>query len=154
MAYDRKHFAAAARLWFEALASDPNLSVDRQAQHRYNTACAASLAAAGQGRDDPPPDDAAKAKLRGQALEWLKSELVTWTKILDVGPAQMTAAIAPVIQHSKADADLTGIRDTDALANLPDAERKQCVALWEQVDALLRKATDAPGRDGPSVSPK
>ncbi len=30
MAYDHKHFAAAARLWAEALASDPKLGDDRQ----------------------------------------------------------------------------------------------------------------------------
>ena len=44
--------------------------------HRYNAACAAALAASGQGKDDPPPDDAAKAKLRQQARDWLKAELV------------------------------------------------------------------------------
>ncbi|MFO0843718.1 MAG: hypothetical protein U0797_15195 [Gemmataceae bacterium] len=54
LAFDRKHFAAAARLWAEALADDPNLGEDRKAQPRYHAA-RATLAAAGLGRDVPAP---------------------------------------------------------------------------------------------------
>ena len=52
MAYDAKRHAAAARLWSEALAADPKLGDDREAQHRYNAACAAALAGCrpGEGR--------------------------------------------------------------------------------------------------------
>ena len=85
MCYDTKRYAAAARFWAEALAADPKLGDDRQAGHRYNAACAAALAAAGQGTDDPKPDDAARAKLRGQALDWLKAERAAWAKVLDSG---------------------------------------------------------------------
>ena len=58
--YDSKRYAAAARVWSEAMEADPKLVDDRQAQHRYNAACAA-LAAAGQGIDDPPPNDDGRA---------------------------------------------------------------------------------------------
>ena len=34
-------------------------------------------AAAGKGKDEPPPDDAAKVKLRQQALDWLRAELAS-----------------------------------------------------------------------------
>ncbi len=68
MCYDTKRFAAAARLWAEALAADPKLGDDRRDNHRYNAACAAALAGCGRGADDPRPDDAARARLRGQAL--------------------------------------------------------------------------------------
>jgi hypothetical protein len=56
IAYRGKHFAAATRLWAKALESDPKLGTDRQAQHRYQAARAAALAAAGQGQDEPPLD--------------------------------------------------------------------------------------------------
>ena len=36
----------------------------RQLQHRYNAACSAALAGSGQTKDDPPPDQAARVKLR------------------------------------------------------------------------------------------
>ena len=79
-AYVTKRYAIAARLWDEALKHDPKLTEDRRAQHRYNAACAAALAAAGTCKDDPEPDDAARAKLRGQALGWLQAELAIWSR--------------------------------------------------------------------------
>ena len=52
IAYGRKHFATSARLCGEALETDPKLG-DRQVGHRYIAACAAALAAAGQGQTSP-----------------------------------------------------------------------------------------------------
>ena len=144
MAYDRKLFTAAARLWAEALASDPKLGDDRQAGHRYNAACAASLAAAAQDKPDPPRDDAAKEKLRGQALNWLKAELATWAKLLESGPPQARPAIAQVLTHWKQDPDLAGIRDGAALMKLPAPEQKAFAQLWADVASLLKTAEAKP----------
>ena len=91
-AYDKALHATAARLWAEALAADPKLGDDRQAQHRYNAACAAALAGSGQGKDDPKPDDAAKAKLRKQALDWLKAELSAWKRVSMIVDARQQGA--------------------------------------------------------------
>src|SRR5262249_25441607 len=55
IAFDRKHYAFATQLWAAALASDPKVGDDRRAQHRARVAL---LAAAGQGQNEPPPDDA------------------------------------------------------------------------------------------------
>ena len=138
LAYERKKFAVATRLWAEALASDPKLGDDRQTQHRYNAACAAALAAAGQGEDDPPLDDAAKAKLRRQALDWLKAELARWDKF--VGSSQGRPVIAQILSHWQKDRDLAGIRDATALAKLPADEQKAFTQLWADVAVLLKKA--------------
>ncbi len=143
-AYDRKHFAAAARLWSEALESDPKLGDDRQAMHRYNAACAAALAAAGQGKDEPSPDAAAKAKLRRQALDWLKNELTAWCKLLESGPPQARPFIAQTLQHWRKDTDLGGIREAEALAKLPADEQKACARLWTDAAELLKKASAPP----------
>ena len=51
MCYDKKRYAASARFWSEALEADPKLGDDRRAQHRYNAACSAVLAAAGQEQE-------------------------------------------------------------------------------------------------------
>ena len=139
MCYDQFHHTAAARLWAEALAADPRVADDRQTQPRYNAACAAALAAAGKGKDEPPPDDA-MVKLRVQARDWLRAELAAWTKLLETGPAQAKAAVAPTLQHWQKDPDLAGIRDRDALEKLPEAERKDWRDLWAEVGALLGKA--------------
>jgi hypothetical protein len=140
MCYDKKYYVAGVRFWGESLKVDPKLGESRQPEHRYNAACAAILAASGQAKDDPPPDDDAKAKLRGQARDWLKAELVAWAKVLDAGPARMKAKVLWTLQDWKLDADLAAIRDPEALAKLPEAERLAWQALWAEVDALLKRA--------------
>ncbi len=148
MAYDLKQFAAAARLWPEALAADPKLGDDREAGHRYNAACAtvlaaacaAALAAASHGKDDPPPIDAARAELRQQALDWLQAERDAWAKLLETGKPNARPTVVRTLQHWQKDTDLAGVRDASALAKLPDAEQKAWHALWESVDSLLMKA--------------
>jgi tetratricopeptide (TPR) repeat protein len=139
MLYDAKRHAAAARLWSEALAADPKLGDDRGAQHRYDAACAAALAAAGRAEGEPPPDAAARAELRRKALDWLRAELAAWSKLLDSGDPKARAAIAPTLQHWKEDSDLAGVRDGDALATLPADERRAWEAFWKDVDALLKR---------------
>ncbi len=66
-AYDKSLYAIAARLWTEAVESDPKLAEDRQAGHRYNAACSAALTANGKAKDERTPDDGARSKLRGKA---------------------------------------------------------------------------------------
>jgi len=142
IAYDQKKFAFATRLWAEALASDPKLGDDRQIQPRYNAARAAALAAASQGKDEPPLDDAAKAKLRRQALDWLRAELTVWTKQLASAPPQARPAIVQTLSHWQKDPDLAGIRVAAALAKLPAEEQKAFTQLWADVAALLKKAKE------------
>jgi hypothetical protein len=141
-AYDAKKFASAARLWAEARETRPKLSDDplTQARYNFNAACAAALAAAGQGQDEPPLDDTAKTKLRRQALDWLRAELTALGKLLAPGTPQVRAAVADDLQHWNQDSDLAGIRTAESLAKLPEAERKEWQALWSEVEALLKRA--------------
>jgi tetratricopeptide (TPR) repeat protein len=143
MAYDRAHYTAAARLWTEGLRLEPDLTNDRQAGHRYNGACAAAKAAAGQGKDDPPPDEMAKVALRRQALDWLNAEHALWAKLLESGPPQARPFIKQTLQHWQTDTDLAGVREPEALEGLPAEERGAWLALWEQVEALRKRAADA-----------
>ena len=108
-------------------------------RHRYNAACAAALAGCGQGKDDPPLDEAAKARWRKQAIDWLKADLAAWSQVLESGPPQARSVHLLTLQHWKADPDLAGLRDQAALAKLPEDEQKACRALWAEVDALLAK---------------
>jgi len=135
-AHDRKHFATAARIWSQALAADPMLGAD----HAYYAARAAALAAASKGSDDPPPNDEAKARFRAQALDWFRAELDAWSRVLDKGPAKDRSSVTRKLEYWKADPDLAGFRDSEALAKLPDREKQTWTAIWANVDALLRKA--------------
>jgi len=140
LCYDQSRYAASTQLWDKVLATNPKLAEDRQTQLRYNAACAAALAAAAKGKDEPPLDDDAKTKLRAQARNWLNAELVAWAEVLETGPDNAKAAVAPTIQHWQKDSDLAGIRDADALEKLPEVERKDWRDLWAATGSLLGKA--------------
>ena len=144
IAYNLKKFAFATRLWAEALASDPKLGDNVQAQHRYKAARAAALAAAGRGQDEPPLDDAAKAKLRRQASDWLKAELTGWGKLVEANRPQVRPFIVRPLSQWQKDSDLAGIRDAAALAKLPAEEQKALTQLWADVAELLKKAAEKP----------
>jgi tetratricopeptide (TPR) repeat protein len=140
LCYHKKLHGASARLWAEAFGAQPKLADDLPAQHRYNAACAAALAGCGQGKEDPPLDEATRARWRKQALDWLKADLAAWSKVVGSGSPQARSFASQMLHHWKVDHDLAGIRDEAAQAKLPEAEQKACRALWVEVDALLAKA--------------
>jgi serine/threonine-protein kinase len=144
-----RRYAAASRLYAEALKADPRLtdrSTERQgpirpkAWYAYRGICSAALAGCGQGEDAPPPDDMARSRLRAQALDWLKAELVEHSQLLDSGESAGSAYGLLSLGFWKAEPNLAGVRDADALARLPEPERTAWTALWAELDALLAKA--------------
>jgi hypothetical protein len=140
VAYIHGKMALSTQLYAEALESDPKLGDDRRIKHPYNAACSAALAAAGQGQDEPPLDGAAKARLRRQALAWLKSELLAWKRVFSIIEPGNKERVAKHMAHWKQDPELTSIRDENEFAKLPEDERKQWQSLWAEVEALLKAA--------------
>jgi tetratricopeptide (TPR) repeat protein len=140
MTYNTKQFGPSARLYAESLRADPKLAEDMNSGHRYNAACAAALAGAGQGNDKPPLDEKEKTRWRKQAIGWLRADLAFWTKQAGTGKPEAKALVSQQLQHWKVDPDLAGIRDETAINALPDDEQKACRALWAEVDKLLAKA--------------
>jgi tetratricopeptide (TPR) repeat protein len=139
---------AAARLYADAFAAEPKLADDLKGGHRYNAACTAALAAAGHGADAAKLEDAAKAILRRQALDWLKADLTTCGKLLSSGPPQVRPSLVQTLRHWQQDSDLAGLRDTAALKELPAEERAACERLWVDVAALLKKAETPDKKEG------
>ena len=80
-----------------------------------------------------------RAKLQSP---WLRQDLTWWTKALDEGNAQINAQVRQRLQHWQTDSDLAGVRARDALAQLPEEERKQWESLWSKVDAMLRRVSE------------
>ena len=144
LCHDQGRHAASARLLADALAADPKLGDDRRNSHRYNAACSAALAGCGKSKDDPPPDEPARAALRQQALDWLKAERDAWARQLESGAPQARATSVQNLKRWQHDADLAGVRDGAALAQLPEEEQKAWRALWSDVETLIKKAEGGP----------
>jgi hypothetical protein len=134
-----KRYAAAARFYADAFGADPELADDLRTGHRYNGACYAALAAAGQGADAPKSDDPGRARLRGQALGWLRADLALRRKQAGSAKAGDRAAAAAALRHWQEDTDLAGVRGKEALAALPATERAEWDRLWTDVADLLRR---------------
>jgi hypothetical protein len=132
----RRLHAASARLAAEAFAGDPKLADDLKAQHRYNAACSAALAAAGQAEDAADLSTADRVELRRQALAWLRADLAAYTTLLDKSPAP----VREVLQHWQKDTDLSCLRDKVSLAELLQDELQAWRQLWADVAALLKRA--------------
>lgn len=157
-AYDTRRFALAARLWAEAIESDPTIAADRNNPYNYNAACAAALAADGKGRDALAADDPARDALRKNALPWLRTELVIWTKLLDGATPRQRRLLAQTLAHWQQDSDLASVRDADALSALPEDERLGWQALWAEVAALEKRSAEAaepsPADTAPTALPQ
>src|SRR5262249_20258697 len=137
-ANDKRYYAAAARLYADAFAVDPKLA--NAFTHRYSAVRCAALAAAGRGEDAAKLADAERARLRGQALGWLRAYLRTGAALVDKVTPQQRAALAKILRHWQANPDFAGVRDAAALAGLPEVERADWQQLWADVRALLEKA--------------
>src|SRR5262249_2127276 len=115
--------------------------------HRYNAARAALSAALPRGRarssDDPP-----RARLRRQALAWLRAELDLWARRLDTGKAEDRPLAATTLGRWLRDRDLAGVRDPAALDGLPEAERPGWRQWWSDVEALRARAGRGARRQG------
>jgi len=135
--------AAAARLYADAFSADPKVADDLKAGHRYNAACAAALAAAGQGTDAGKLDVQEYCRLRQQALAWLRADLEQWSKRREGGKPEDRQVVRATLKHWQRDTDLAAVRDMEALKKLSPEEQEAWRKLWADVAELLKKASNA-----------
>jgi hypothetical protein len=89
-------------------------------------------------RGRPPAAEAARARLRQQALALLHVEVATQAKqLVSASPAEAAAA-RQVLEALRGLPVLAGVSDPAALASLPEPERQAWQALWLEVEELLR----------------
>jgi Flp pilus assembly protein TadD len=134
-------YATSARFFTEAFNDDAKLTDCREAR-RYRAACAAALAGCGEGKDAARPDETERARLRGQALDWLRADLAAWIKHLEGSSPPERVAMRMALATWQHDLALAGVRDASSLARLPAAERDQWNKLWTDVAATLAKARE------------
>jgi serine/threonine protein kinase/Tfp pilus assembly protein PilF len=143
-------YAAAARLYAEAFADEPQLADDLGAQCRYSAACAAALAGCGQGRDADKLDAKERVRLRQQAVDWLRADLKVYRQDMEKVADKAGLTIAQRMQHWLQDIDFAGVRGAESLARLPEAERKDWHKLWGEVEELLQRAAQQPKTASPA----
>jgi hypothetical protein len=136
----RWFYATSAALWSAAFTVEPALLEDLKQEYRYHAACAAVMAASGRGRDEPKPDDAARAQLRRQALEWLKADLTARAKGVEGALPEVRSRLARTLRGWTDDPNLASLRDEAGLRMLPEAERREWRAFWSEVALLLSQA--------------
>jgi hypothetical protein len=98
--------AAAARFYADAFAHDARLADDRATSNRYNAACCAALAGCGRGGDADQLDEKERARLRKQALDWLRADLAARARLAAGDKRGDRAAVRQTLQHWQEDADL------------------------------------------------
>jgi hypothetical protein len=122
--------------------AQPALVQNPAEEHRYNAACAAVLAAAGQGEASADHRDRERAALRKQARDWLHADLALWSALAGSPKPQFRAVVRDKLHHWQTDTDLASIRDPDALAKLAETEADECRKLRGDVAAVMKKASD------------
>jgi tetratricopeptide (TPR) repeat protein/tRNA A-37 threonylcarbamoyl transferase component Bud32 len=134
----KKRYAVAAHFYADACAAGAALTTTRA----YDAACAAVLAANGQGDDAGKLGPNECSRLRQQGLDWLRETLKKQTQPLENADAGPRAALRKDLQHWQQDVDLASVRDAKALAGLPEAQRAPWQQLWSDVESLLQKCQD------------
>jgi serine/threonine protein kinase/Flp pilus assembly protein TadD len=135
-------YAAAARLYSEAFAVEAALAEKLGSPgNRYDAACAAALAGCGLGKDAAVLDAQGRARLRHQALDWLRADLSAYRRLLEQAPDKASLTVRKTMQHWQQDGDFARVRGAEALAKLPEAERRDWQILWAHVDELGQKVT-------------
>jgi hypothetical protein len=138
----KRLYAASARFYAEAVEAPPGLAADLRAGHRYHAARAAALASVGKGEDAAKLDDRERADLRKQALDWLRADLALWSKRAGGDDPNDRAGVQKQLEHWQTDPDLAGVRDKDALGKLLADEQKAWRKLWDDVSAVLKRASE------------
>jgi len=159
---NQARWGTAARLFADAFAADPTLadriSVERlrrmplqegtmdpaevyRSSSRFGASRCALLASGGLGSDAVQITDAERLAMRKQAIQWLQADLKVWQRLLaNDAPAERDMS-RNMLSHWQSEPDLAGLRDPEALNNLPADESVECRKLWDSVNSALHQAS-------------
>jgi tetratricopeptide (TPR) repeat protein len=131
---------AAVRFYEDAFADTPKLRDQPGERFRYDAARAAALAGCGQGGDAGKLDEKERARLRRQALVWMRADLEAWGRLLDKEPQKLRPLILLTMRHWLVNSDFACVHEPTALTGLPEAERQSWQQMWSDVAELLGRA--------------
>jgi hypothetical protein len=131
--------STAALIYKAMFVVDPNLADDLASRRRYDAARAAVLAASAPRQNDLPLDDTDCTDWREQALLWLKHDLAAWKGRLKKGNVELRSTVRETLIRWQTDSEFASVRGPEALALLPDKERKAWSSLWQHVNSFLNE---------------
>jgi serine/threonine-protein kinase len=137
----RRSDADAVRFYEDAFNRQPALADDLQHGNRFHAACAAARAGCGLGGNTASLDESERAALHKKALAWLQAqqELLLTPKTSDKS-SDAEIAVRTFLLWQKA-VDLACVRETAALAKLPEPARLSWQTFWSDIDALVSRAS-------------
>ncbi len=109
------------------------------------------MAGCGKGKDEPPLDAAAKAKLRQQSLAWLRADLAARSRGLSASKPEDRTDFAELLRQWQSNSDLAAVRDEGSLKQCPPEEQKAWRALWDEVAAVLSAESNLSHTHGAGV---
>lgn len=125
---------SATRFYVDFFAARPDLANALTPAHRYSAACIAARGGCGAGKDADAPNQ--RARLRNQALEWLRADLVLRQNQIRESEAVSRAQAVAALTHWQHDSDLALLRPGLRIG-LPASERAAWDALWADVAAAI-----------------
>jgi hypothetical protein len=134
--------AGGAKLYAEALEADPNMPPVRGESPAWIAARYAARAGTGMSSGGSPLDVDARARLRRQALAWMRAELNTWPRRPSPDKPEMLRRAADFLDRYMTDPALFGVRDREALERLPAEERQAWEQLWKDARGHARAKPD------------
>ena len=156
----RGRYAAAAQLYADAFAADPELADQlteeclqraageargqprRSPQQRTGAYLAARCAALRRLRTRlrrRRPDRRRAGHWRDQARDWLQADLCSWGRILRGEQEPRRHLARQMLMLWQADPDLAPIREPRDRSTLSDPEHEQWTAFWEKAEAILER---------------
>jgi tetratricopeptide (TPR) repeat protein len=130
-----RRYVLAVRLYRWAFAADSALADDIQKGHRYNAACLALRAAAGQDQEMTEFGVDEWAFLNGIAIKWLRADLACSAAMAK--DSNQRAEMLKRLAHWKVDEDMAPVREPSRRATMPAADREAWQSLWADVDAAM-----------------
>src|SRR5205823_627300 len=136
----QRRYALAVRLYSEAFAAapglaNPGLSGIPEDPHRYNSACSAILAGAGQAVDLTTLGIDEWGYLTDLAHRWLRAELAA--RATQANDPKNRAVVHDHLWWWKQDPGLATVRDPRWLAQMTPSDRKAWESFWADVDTAL-----------------
>jgi Flp pilus assembly protein TadD len=114
----RRRYLLALSFYLGAFAAEPSMADDLGVERRYNAACIAALAAAGQDAEMTARGVEEWGYLTARALKWMRANIAYWTS--QAKDPKRWQQVRDKLTHWKNDADLASVRDPAWLAAMPE----------------------------------